>query len=55
MTDTCESDEIGSAPAAQIPTTHKAIEFRDETLVYDRKNPERWVQSTESVSLGDVR
>lgn len=54
-TDTHDPAEFVSEPVSSIPATHDAIEFRDETLVYDRKDPDRWVQSTESISLQEFR
>ncbi|WP_164722045.1 DUF7331 family protein [Haloterrigena salifodinae] len=54
-TDTCDPDEFESEPVLSIPATHSAIEFRDEMLVYDRNDPDRWVQSTESISLKEFR
>ncbi|QRV15637.1 hypothetical protein JMJ58_01660 [Haloterrigena salifodinae] len=54
-TDTRDPDEFVSEPVSSIPATHDAIELRDEMLVYDRKDPDRWVQSTESISLKEFR
>lgn len=54
-TDTRDPDEFVSEPVSSIPTTHDAIEFRDEVLVYDRRDPDRWVQSTASISLEEFR
>ena len=51
MTTTHEPNQSDAAVEPSVPSTHRCLELHDETvLVYDRENPERWIQSTDSVS-----
>ncbi|SEP05488.1 hypothetical protein SAMN04487948_11240 [Halogranum amylolyticum] len=38
-----------------VPTSHSCLELQEAVLIYDRENPERWIQAAESVVLLDCR
>ncbi|MDS0473438.1 hypothetical protein [Natrinema sp. 1APR25-10V2] len=55
MTDTRDPKQFDNSLDSSIPSTHSVIELCGETLVYDRENPDRWIQASESVSLDECR